>query len=390
MITTANRLQTVQEYYFSRKLKEVAQMVQEGKPVINLGIGSPDLAPDASIVDAIVESMTHEKAHQYQSYQGLLELRQGMKNFYEKWYGVTLNPATEILPLMGSKEGIMHISMAFLNAGDEVLIPNPGYPTYASVTNLVEGKAVFYDLLQDKNWEPDFEALEKLDLSKVKLMWVGYPHMPTGAKGTKSLFEKLVAFAKKHHIILVNDNPYSFVLNDNPQSILSVSGAKEVCLELNSLSKTFNMAGWRIGMVCGNEKFIEAILKVKSNMDSGMFYGIQKGAVKALDLPKEWFNNLNKVYENRRKLVFKLADKLGCTYDKKSVGLFVWAKLPDGYDSEDFIDKVLQDKHIFITPGVIFGSNGANYIRFSLCSNESQLEEAINRIKLSLDLKVAL
>lgn len=391
MITTANRLQTVQEYYFSRKLKEVAQMLQEGKPVINLGIGSPDLAPDASVVDAMIMSMTHEKAHQYQSYQGLPELRQGMVSFYQNWYNVTLNPLNEVLPLMGSKEGIMHISMAFLNPGDEVLIPNPSYPTYASVTNLVEAKPVFYDLLPENSWEPDFEALEKLDLSKVKLMWIGYPHMPTGAKGNKVLFEKLVAFAQKHHIILVNDNPYSFVLNDNPQSILSISGAKDVCLELNSLSKTFNMAGWRIGMVCGNAKFIEAILKVKSNMDSGMLYGVQKGAVAALALPKDWFDQLNKVYENRRKLVFKLADKLGCTYDKNAVGLFVWAKLPEGQDSsEKFIDKVLQEKHIFITPGTIFGSNGEGFIRFSLCSNEAQLEEAINRIKLSLDLKIAL
>lgn len=390
MITTANRLQTVQEYYFSRKLKEVAQMLQEGKPVINLGIGSPDLAPDASIVDAIVESMTHEKAHQYQSYQGLPELRQGMKAFYQKWYEVALDPSTEILPLMGSKEGIMHISMAFLNPGDEVLVPNPGYPTYASVTHLVEAKSVFYDLLPENNWEPDFERLERSDLSKVKLMWIGYPHMPTGAKGSKALFEKLVAFARKHHIILVNDNPYSFVLNDSPQSILSVPGAKEVALELNSLSKTFNMAGWRIGMVCGNAKFIEAILKVKSNMDSGMFYGIQKGAVAALALPDKWFIQLNKIYENRRKLVFKLADKLGCTYDKKAVGMFVWAKLPEGQDSEVFIDKVLHEKNIFITPGTIFGSNGSGFIRFSLCSNEQQLEEAIDRIKLSLDLKIAL
>lgn len=390
MITTANRLQTVQEYYFSKKLKEVAQMMQEGKPVINLGIGSPDLAPDVSIVDAIVESMAHEKAHQYQSYQGLPELRQGMKMFYKKWYDVELDSFTEILPLMGSKEGIMHISMAFLNTGDEVLIPNPGYPTYASVTNLVEAKPISYDLLPENNWEPDFEALEKLDLSKVKLMWIGYPHMPTGAKGSKVLFEKLIAFAKKHHIILVNDNPYSFVLNDSPQSILSISGAKEVALELNSLSKTFNMAGWRIGMVCGNAKFIEAILKVKSNMDSGMFYGIQKGAVAALTLPDDWFVQLNKVYENRRKLVFKLADKLGCTYDKKAVGMFVWAKLPEGQDSAEFIDNLLHVKNLFVTPGTVFGSNGSGFIRFSLCSNENQLEEAISRIKLSLDLKIAL
>lgn len=390
MITTANRLDVVQEYYFSRKLKEVAQMLSDGKPVINLGIGSPDLAPDHSVVEAIVSSMTHEKAHQYQSYQGLPELRVAIKDFYQKWYNVSLNSTTDILPLMGSKEGIMHISMAFLNPGDEVLIPNPGYPTYASVANLVEAKPIFYDLVAENNWEPNFEQLENLDLSKVKLMWIGYPHMPTGTKGNTALFEKLVAFAKKHHIILVNDNPYSFLLNDNPQSILSTTGAMEVALELNSLSKTFNMAGWRIGMVCGNPKFLEAILKVKSNMDSGMFYGIQKGAIAALQLPEDWFKQLNKTYAKRRQLIYKLADKLGCTYDKKTVGLFLWAKLPSGEDSENFIDKLLVEKHVFVTPGTVFGSNGSGYIRFSLCSSEKQLEEAIGRLKLSLDLKVAL
>ncbi|HCQ12842.1 aminotransferase class I/II-fold pyridoxal phosphate-dependent enzyme, partial [Flavobacterium sp.] len=275
MITTAKRLETVQEYYFSRKLKEVRQLMSDGKPIINMGIGSPDLAPHSSVIEAIQNAMFDDKAHEYQSYQGLPELRQGFATFYKNQFDVDLDFNLEMLPLMGSKEGIMHISLAFLNEGDEVLIPNPGYPTYASVTELVQAKAVYYDLKEDNNWQPDFEALEKADLSKVKLMWVCYPHMPTGANGTLELYKKLIDFGKKHHILIVNDNPYSFVLNDNPISILQVEGAKEIALELNSLSKTFNMAGWRVGMVLGNSKFIDAILKVKSNMDSGMFYGIQ-------------------------------------------------------------------------------------------------------------------
>jgi LL-diaminopimelate aminotransferase len=284
-----------------------------------------------------------------------------------------------MLPLMGSKEGIMHISLAFLNEGDEVLIPNPGYPTYASVTELVQAKAVYYDLKEDNNWQPDFEALEKTDLSKVKLMWVCYPHMPTGANGTLELYKKLIDFGKKHHILIVNDNPYSFVLNDNPISILQFEGAKDIALELNSLSKTFNMAGWRVGMVLGNSKFIDAILKVKSNMDSGMFYGIQKGAIEALKLGKDWFESQNEIYAKRRNLIFQLAEKLECTFDKNSVGLFVWAKLPTGIQSEEFIDNLLYEKHLFITPGTIFGSNGEGYIRFSLCVKEENIAQAITR-----------
>jgi aspartate/methionine/tyrosine aminotransferase len=281
---------------------------------------------------------------------------------------------------MGSKEGIMHISLAFLNEGDEVLIPNPGYPTYASVTELVQAKAVNYDLTAANNWQPDFEQLEQMDLSKVKLMWVSYPHMPTGANGTVALFEKLIAFGKKHHILIVNDNPYSFVLNDNPISILQIDGAKDVALELNSLSKTYNMAGWRVGMVLGNATLIDAVLKVKSNMDSGMFYGIQKGAIEALKLGIDWFGKQNEIYTKRRNLIFQLAEKLDCVFDKNSVGLFVWAKLPQGISAEVFIDKVLIEKHIFITPGIIFGSNGEGYIRFSLCVTEEKIQEAIKRI----------
>ena len=381
MITTAKRLETVEEYYFSSKLREVRQLLSEGKPIINMGIGSPDLHPSQEVIKAIQNAVNDENAHQYQSYQGLPELRKGFADFYATHFGVTLDLNSEVLPLMGSKEGIMHISLAFLNEGDQVLIPNPGYPTYTSVTKLVGAEPIYYDLKENNNWEPNFDVLEKQDLSRVKLMWVSYPHMPTGATGSLELFGKLVAFAKKHSILLVNDNPYSFVLNENPISILQVDGAKEVALELNSLSKTYNMAGWRVGMVSGNSNFIDAILKVKSNMDSGMFYGIQKGAIEALKLDKSWFEEQNKVYQKRRALTFALAKKLGCTFDENSVGLFVWAKLPIGISSsEKFIDEILYEKHIFITPGTIFGSNGEGYIRFSLCVAEAKIKEAILRI----------
>ena len=379
MIQTAKRLNSVQEYYFSKKLREVRQLISEGKPIINMGIGSPDLAPDESVIEAIQKAMFDDKAHEYQSYQGLPELRKGIADFYKNQFGVALDFNSEILPLMGSKEGIMHISLAFLNEGDEVLIPNPGYPTYASVTELVQAKAVYYDLSDETNWQPNFEALEKTDLSKVKLMWVSYPHMPTGKNGSLELFEKLISFGKKHNILIVNDNPYSFVLNDNPISILQIEGAKDIALELNSLSKTYNMAGWRVGMVLGNPTLIDAVLKVKSNMDSGMFYGIQKGAIEALKLGKDWFEKQNRIYTKRRNLIFKLAEKLNCVFDKNSVGLFVWAKLPAGILSEEFIDKVLIEKHIFITPGTIFGSNGEGYIRFSLCVTEEKIQQAIER-----------
>ena len=380
MIQTAKRLTTVEEYYFSKKLREVREMISEGKPVINMGIGSPDLAPHSSVIEAIQKAMLDDRAHEYQSYQGLPELRKGIADFYQKQFRVGLDYTSEILPLMGSKEGIMHISLAFLNEGDEVLIPNPGYPTYASVTKLVQAKPIYYDLSATTKWQPDFEALEKMNLSKVKLMWVSYPHMPTGKNGSLDLFEKLIAFGKKHHILIVNDNPYSFILNDNPLSILQVEGSKDVALELNSLSKTYNMAGWRVGMVLGNETLINAVLKVKSNMDSGMFYGIQKGAIKALKLEKTWFDKQNEIYIKRRNLIFELAAKLNCSFDENSVGLFVWAKLPDEIQSsEEFIDTILLEKNLFITPGTIFGSNGEGYIRFSLCVTEKKIQEAINR-----------
>lgn len=380
MIQTAKRLQTIEEYYFSKKLREVRAMAAEGKPIINIGIGSPDLPPSEAVITSFQESIRHAGAHQYQSYQGLPELREAIAKFYKEKFGVNADPSTDILPLMGSKEGIMHISMAFLNEGDEVLIPNPGYPTYSSVTKLVGAVPRQYDLLADNGWFPDLESLSKEDLSGVKLMWVSYPHMPTGAMANAYQFETLVAFAKKHNILLVNDNPYSFVLSKNPLSILSIKGARDTALELNSLSKTFNMAGWRVGMVLGNEKNVNAILKVKSNMDSGMFYGIQKGAIEALKSGKEWFDQLDTIYNARRKLMFQLADKLGCTYDPNAVGMFVWAKLPKGSpNSEDFIDRILQDKNIFIAPGTIFGSNGEGYIRFSLCVTKSKIKEAIDR-----------
>jgi aspartate/methionine/tyrosine aminotransferase len=379
MIQTAIRLNSVQEYYFSRKLREVRQLTAEGKLVINMGIGSPDLLPDIKVIEAMQKAMFDDKAHEYQSYQGLPELRKGIADFYRNHFNVDLDFNTEILPLMGSKEGIMHISLAFLNHGDEVLIPNPGYPTYASVTELVQAKAVYYDLTATTNWQPNFDALEKLDLSKVKLMWVSYPHMPTGANGTLELFQKLIAFGKKHNILIVNDNPYSFVLNGKPLSILQIEGSKDIAIELNSLSKTYNMAGWRVGMVLGNPTLIDAVLKVKCNVDSGMFYGIQKGAIEALKLGNDWFKKQNEIYTKRRNLIFKLAEKLNCVFDKNGVGLFVWAKLPAGILSEEFIDKVLIEKHIFITPGTIFGNNGEGYIRFSLCVTEEKIQQAIDR-----------
>lgn len=308
------------------------------------------------------------------------ELRESIAAFYKSNFNVNVEPANEILPLMGSKEGILHISMAFLNLGDAALIPNPGYPTYTSVTNLVGAEPLYYDLVAENNWFPDLDALEKQDLSKVKIMWVCYPHMPTGAVATKEQLQALVKFAKKNNILLVNDNPYSFVLNTAPTSILSIESAKDCALELNSLSKTFNMAGWRVGMVLGSKEHLDAVLKVKSNMDSGMFYGIQKGAIAALKSSKDWFSDLNKVYASRRDLIFQLADKLNCTYDKNAVGMFVWAKLPaDSVSSEEFIDEVLYSKNVFITPGTIFGSNGEGYIRFSLCVTQDKIKEAISR-----------
>jgi len=376
----AERLIHIKEYYFSRKLKEVRSLAAQGKPIINMGIGSPDLQPAEEVIAAIQASVLDAGAHKYQSYQGLPAFRNAVSEFYKIHYQVEVNPDNEVLPLMGSKEGILHISMAFLNKGDKVLIPNPGYPTYTSVTNLVEAVPVYYDLKAENDWQPDFEALEKQDLSKVKIMWVNYPHMPTGAKATKALFEQLIAFGKQHNILIVNDNPYSFVLNDNPQSILSVEGAKDVALELNSLSKSFNMAGWRVGILLGNMQLLNEVLKVKTQMDSGMFYGIQKGAIAALQLNADWFEKMNAIYEKRRNLIWKIADRLNCNYDKNASGMFVWAKLPEGKTAEGMVDELLYGKDIFIAPGTIFGSNGDGYIRFSLCVTEKKIKEALERI----------
>lgn len=379
---TARRLDTVQEYYFSKKLREVSAMIADGKPIINMGIGSPDLPAHPEVVNALKESLNHPKIHQYQSYQGIPELRNAISNFYQNQYMVSLNPDSEILPLLGSKEGIMHISMAFVNPGDKVLIPNPGYPTYQSVTRLVEAIPVFYDLKPDLDWQPDMVSLKSMDLSGVKLMWINYPNMPTGANAKSETFTELIDWAREKDILLVNDNPYSFILTDKPQSMLSIPGAIGVGMELNSLSKSFNMAGWRIGMLSGKKSVISEVLKVKSNMDSGMFFGIQKGAIAALKMKPEWFEKLNEVYNKRKELILTLINKIGAKIESKSVGLFLWAKIPEGnISSEEFVDKILYEKNIFITPGTVFGMQGEGYIRFSLCVSEEIIIEAINRFK---------
>ena len=380
MIEVADRLKHVEEYYFSKKLKEVAFLKSQGKPIINLGIGSPDLEPPFKATMLLKDSLDDEGANKYQSYQGLPELRDEIANFYKRRYKVNLSGQTEVLPLLGSKEGIMHISMAFLNKGDQVLVPNPGYPTYSAVTKLLEAEPIYYNLNEDNYWLPDFIALERLDLSKVKIMWINYPHMPTGANATNKFYDEVIAFGKRHNILIVNDNPYSFVLNEKPISIMRYNNAKSVCLELNSFSKTFNMAGWRVGMLVGIYEHLSAVLKVKSNMDSGMFYGIQKGAIEALKCSDMWFVSLNSVYEQRRELIWKLAEALNCTYDEYATGLFVWAKLPAHMKSEEFTDLVLKEHSIFITPGTVFGSNGEGYVRFSLCASEELIKEAIARV----------
>ncbi len=376
MIPIANRLKTVKEYYFSKKLREVRSLINQGKPIINLGVGSPDLQPPQEVINALNNSTVYG----YQNYQGIPEFRQAISDFYYKYYNVSLQVSDEILPLMGSKEGILHISMAYLNEGDEVLIPNPGYPTYTSVTKLVQAKPVYYNLVEENNWFPNFEVLEKVNLEKVKIMWVNYPHMPTGSTPTNALFEKLIAFAKKHQILIVNDNPYSFILNDKPKSILAYEGAKDVAIELNSLSKSFNISGWRVGMVVGKSEYINNILKVKSNMDSGMYYGIQQGAITALKLSKKWFDQINTIYRKRRNIIWEICDKLHCTYDKKSTGLFVWAKIPKGKTSNEITEELLYHYNVFITPGTVFGSNGEGYIRFSLCVEEDRIKEVLIRI----------
>ena len=381
-ITTSKRLEGIGEYYFSQKLREIDELNKQGKQIINLGIGSPDLPPHPDVIKVLQEEAAKPNVHAYQNYKGSPVLRKAMADWYAKWYDVTLNPDTEILPLIGSKEGIMHICMTYLNEGDEALIPNPGYPTYSSAVALSGGKAVPYELTEANNWEPDFSALEKTDLSKIKLMWVNYPQMPTGQLPTQSLFNNLVAFGIKHNILICHDNPYSFILNQTPSSLLSTESAKEVVIELNSLSKSQNMAGWRIGMLCGAKERIDEILRFKSNMDSGMFLPVQLAAAKALGLGKEWYESINAVYSARRVKVFELLNLLDCSFSEKQVGMFVWAKVPEGYkDGFALSDRVLYDANVFITPGGIFGKAGTGYIRVSLCGSIDRFEEAISRIK---------
>ena len=382
-IQPANRLKSVTEYYFSAKLREVGEMNAAGKNVINLGIGNPDLPPSEATIAALCAEAQKPDVHGYQSYVGIPELRKGFADWYKKWYGVELNPATEIQPLIGSKEGILHITLAFVNPGDSVLVPNPGYPTYTSASRLCEANIISYDLDENNNWEPDFEALERMDLSAVKLMWVNYPNMPTGAKASVGLFEKLVAFGKKHTIVICNDNPYSFILNEEKLSILSVEGAKDICIEMNSMSKAHNMAGWRMALLATNAEFVQWILKVKSNIDSGMFRPMMVAAVAALQNTEEWHAEMNRVYAKRRVLAHQIMDALDCTYDKSQVGMFIWARIPDRYkDSEELANEILYGKNVFITPGFIFGDKGLRYVRISLCCPEKILEEALGRIKL--------
>lgn len=382
-VVPAERLNSVSEYYFSTKLKEVAEMNAKGLNVISLGIGSPDLPPSQATIDALAQSAAEPNAHGYQPYVGIPELRQAFAEWYQKWFHVSLNAANEIQPLIGSKEGILHISMAFLNPGDGVLVPNPGYPTYSSVSKLVQAQVVSYDLDENNGWQPNFEALEKLDLSNVKLMWVNYPNMPTGASATPELFEKLVAFGKKHGIVICNDNPYSFILNDNRLSILQVEGAKDICIELNSMSKSHNMPGWRMGMLASNAQFVQWVLKVKSNIDSGQFKPMQMAAIAALHNSEEWHREMNiKLYGQRRYLAEEIMKTLGCSFDPRQVGMFLWGKIPDQYKtSAELADQVLYDAKVFITPGFIFGDKGERYIRISLCANEKMLSEALERIK---------
>ena len=383
MIQTANRIANVEEYYFSRKLAEVRSLDSAELRVINLGIGSPDQAPSTETVDALIASAKNPANHGYQNYKGILQLRKGVADFYERIYNVCIDPETMILPLMGSKEGIMHIAMAFVNEGDEVLIPDPGYPTYSSVANLVGAKLRPYALKEELNWGIDVEALKRSDLSKVKIMWVNFPHMPTGRIASREELKELVDLARVNNFLIVNDNPYSLILNDEPISILSIEGADEVALELNSLSKSHNMAGWRIGWVAGKKEYIDAVLKVKSNMDSGMFLGLQHAAVEALKNGEAWFTELNKMYGDRRKAAKNILNELGCSYSEKQSGLFVWAKAPDSIvDVEKWIDEVLYGTKVFITPGFIFGEAGRRYIRISLCCTVAMLNEALSRIQI--------
>ncbi len=379
----ADRLSTVQEYYFSRKLKEVAELNAKGMDIISLAIGSPDMPPSEATIEKLCEVAHNPNAHGYQPTIGTPELRKAMAGFYKRWYNVDVNPDTEIQPMIGSKEAILHTTLAFCNPGDEVLVPNPGYPTYTSLSKILGQKIINYDLMEDNNWQPDFDALEKMDLSRVKLMWTNYPNMPTGGNAQRDTYERLVKFAQEHNIIVVNDNPYSLIINDNPQSIMQIPGAKDCCIEFNSMSKSHNMPGWRVGMVVTNSQFISWILKIKSNIDSGTFRGIQLAAAEAYNNDDAWHKEYNfDNYKRRRIIAEEIMEVLNCKYDKNSVGMFLWGKIPDSYATcEELTEKILHEARVFITPGFIFGSNGERYIRISLCAKDEKMKEALQRIK---------
>ncbi|MCQ2207355.1 MAG: aminotransferase class I/II-fold pyridoxal phosphate-dependent enzyme [Paludibacteraceae bacterium] len=388
-VKPAERLNLVQEYYFSRKLREVAEMNAAGKNVISLGIGSPDNMPSKEAIQTLCDNAWKEDAHGYMPTVGIPQLREAMADFYKRWYGVELDPKSEIQPLIGSKEGILHVTLAFVNPGEQVLVPNPGYPTYTSLSKLLGAEVVYYNLKEDDDWQPDFEQLEKMDTSKVKLMWTNYPHMPSGGPARMETYEKLVDFARRKNLVIVNDNPYSFILNKKPLSILSVPGAKECCIEFNSMSKSHNMPGWRTAMLSTNADFIKYILKVKSNIDSGTFKPMQLAAAEAFHNTDEWHDEYNyNVYRRRRDYAEKIMDAMHCTYSKNQVGMFLWGKIPAGYaDVEELTEKVLHEANVFITPGFIFGSNGARYVRISLCAKDEKLAEALERVKKLQGLK---
>lgn len=382
-IKPADRLSVVTEYYFSRKLKEVAKLNAEGKDIISLAIGSPDMPPSKGTIDKLCETARQDDAHGYQPTMGTPELRQAMSDFYKRWYGVCLDPQTEIQPLIGSKEGILHVTLAFVNPGDKVLVPNPGYPTYTSLSKILGAEVVNYNLREGNGWQPDFNELESMDLTGVRLMWTNYPNMPTGAPAQMETYRKLVSFARRHSIVIVNDNPYSFILNENPVSLLQVEEAKDCCIEFNSMSKSHNMPGWRVGMCATNPTFIQWILKIKSNIDSGTFRGIQLAAAEAYNNSDEWHRQANiNTYRQRRKLAEQIMQQLGCTFDENQVGMFLWGRIPDKYaNAEELTEKVLHEARVFITPGFIFGSNGERYIRISLCAKDMKIKEALERIK---------
>lgn len=380
-ITPAARVSNISEYYFARKLREVARLNAEGADIISMAIGGPDRPPHESVIETLCDSARRDNTHSYQPGGGIPELRQAFARFYKRWYGVEIDPATELNPLIGSKEGILHISLALLNPGDGVLVPNPGYPTYTSASHLAMAEIYPYDLTAEQGWLPDFNALERLPLDKIKLMWINYPHMPTGTRATRELFERVVDFGRRHNIVIAHDNPYSFILNDTPLSIMQVPGAKEIAIELNSMSKSHNMAGWRMAMLTSNAEFIQWIVKVKSNVDSGQFRPMMLAAAKGLDLDREWYDSVNATYARRREIVEKIMTALGCTFDPAQRGMFLWGRIPDSETSgEALTERVLRDARVFIAPGFIFGSNGDRYIRLSLCATEENLLRALDRI----------